>query len=56
MEISEFKQMSHNHILGAWADYVGNVHYEYENTEQLYPVDIFEYCPVCGVKLKPVSD
>lgn len=45
--------MSHNHILGAWADYDGNVHYEYENTEQLYSVDIFEYCPECGVKLNP---
>jgi hypothetical protein len=44
--------MSHNHPLGVWADYDGNVHYEYESTEQLYPVDIFEYCPVCGKKLK----
>jgi hypothetical protein len=43
--------MSHNHILGAWADYDGNVHYEYKDTYELFPVDIFEFCPVCGVKL-----
>jgi hypothetical protein len=44
--------MNHNHILGVWADYDGNVHYEYENTDQLYAVDIFEFCPVCGQNLR----
>ena len=43
--------MTCRHPLGVWADNDGNVHYEYENTEQLYLVDIFEYCPVCGTKL-----
>lgn len=43
--------MSHNHILGVYADYDGNVHYEYKSTDGLYAADIFEYCPVCGKKL-----
>lgn len=47
--------MAHNHILGAYADFDGNVHYEYENTDQLYSVDIFEFCPVCGQNLKQLS-
>lgn len=48
--------MSHNHILGAYADYDGNVHYEYENIEGLYPVDVFQFCPVCGQNLQEIGD
>lgn len=43
--------MTCRHILGAWADYNGNVHYEYEYTDQLYPVDVFKFCPECGEKI-----
>lgn len=45
--------MTCKHPLGVHGDYDGNVHYEYENTDNLYPVDVFKFCPECGENLKP---
>ena len=43
--------MDCKHSLGVWADYDGNVHYEFENIDQLNSVDVFIFCPDCGFKL-----
>ena len=44
------------HILGAIADYDGNIHYEYDDLDQISPCDVFEFCPQCGEKNNPLDE
>lgn len=48
--------MTCRHPLGVWADNDGNIVYKYDDVDQLYPSDIFKFCPECGVKLSGESE
>lgn len=43
--------MTCKHPLGVWADYEGKIHYKFDDINELYPVDVFKFCPECGTSL-----